>query len=359
MVNTRKRGYLIIAGLTVLLLFVHLRRRSTYLEGDTNSQVAAQQRTGQRTGALQSTTQQARLSWSEFRPKFPIQEYIGIPAGRPVPLPKIQASFSNQTETEDQTRARLKRRAFVKRVFGRAWTSYRKRAWLKDELQPVSGKSNLWYGGWAATLIDSLDTLWIMDMKKEFEEGVAAVSTIDFSLGSSTQELINVFETNIRHLGGLIGAYDLSGDKRLLEKAVELGNMLYASFDTPNHMPLTRWRPAYANGKFEQRAEAAVLAAEMGSFCLEFTRLTQLTGDKRYFDAAHRITNKLAEAQMKTRLPGLFNLVVDGMHMKFHGGGSFKLGAMIDSLYVAFIFQARSACRHDSISFVWLAFCQR
>ena len=203
---------------------------------------------------------------------------------------------------------------------------------MKDEVQPISGDANDWYGGWAATLIDSLDTLWIMGMRKEFEEGVAAVARIDFSPGTSAQDLINVFETTIRHLGGLIAAYDLSGDKRLLDKAVELADMLYVAFDTPNHMPLTRWRPSYATKGFPQRAEDAVLAAEMGSFCLEFTRLSQLTGDPKYFDAAHRITEELSDAQPKTRLPGLFNLVFNGKHMKFHEGGTFKLGAMIDSL---------------------------
>jgi mannosyl-oligosaccharide alpha-1,2-mannosidase len=149
---------------------------------------------------------------------------------------------------------------------------------MRDEVQPISGDANDWYGGWAATLVDSLDTLWVMGMQEEFEDGVNAMSRIDFSPGTSTQDTINIFETNVRHLGGLIGAYDLSGDKRLLEKAVEVADMMYAAFDTPNRMPLTRWRPMAATSGSPQRAEDAVLAAEMASFSLEFTRLTQLTG---------------------------------------------------------------------------------
>jgi mannosyl-oligosaccharide alpha-1,2-mannosidase len=149
---------------------------------------------------------------------------------------------------------------------------------MRDEVQPISGNANDWFGGYAATLVDSLGTLWIMDMKKEFEEGVNAMSRVDFSPGTSTEDTINVYETNSRHLGGLLGAYDLSGDKRLLDKAIEVADMIYAAFDTPNRMPLTRWRPTAATSGSPQRAEAEVLAAEMGSFSLEFTRLTQLTG---------------------------------------------------------------------------------
>jgi mannosyl-oligosaccharide alpha-1,2-mannosidase len=80
-----------------------------------------------------------------------------------------------------------------------------------------------------------------MDMKVEFAEAVAAVKDIDFT--TTTQEEINVFETTIRYLGGLLSAYELSkGEYPLLfEKAIDLGEMLYAAFDTPNRMPITRW----------------------------------------------------------------------------------------------------------------------
>jgi mannosyl-oligosaccharide alpha-1,2-mannosidase len=40
-----------------------------------------------------------------------------------------------------------------------------------------------------------------------------------------------------------LSAYDLSEGKHhvLLEKAVQLGDMLYGAFDTPNRLPITRW----------------------------------------------------------------------------------------------------------------------
>ena len=54
-------------------------------------------------------------------------------------------------------------------------------------------------------------------------------------------ETISVFETTIRHLGGLLSTYDFSGNSILLNKAMELGEMLYVAFDTPNRMPVPYW----------------------------------------------------------------------------------------------------------------------
>lgn len=53
---------------------------------------------------------------------------------------------------------------------------------------------------------------------------------ISFETTSASQ--ISTFETSIRLLGGLFSAYDLSGDRRLLSKARDVGDMLYKAFDT-------------------------------------------------------------------------------------------------------------------------------
>jgi mannosyl-oligosaccharide alpha-1,2-mannosidase len=112
---------------------------------------------------------------------------------------------------------------------------------MKDKLSPISSNSLNRFGGWAAALVDSLDSLWIMDMKTEFEEAVESVKDIDFT--TIDEDELNIFETTIRYLGGLLAAFDLSGRKHpvLFNKAAELGDMLYAAFDTPNRMPITRW----------------------------------------------------------------------------------------------------------------------
>lgn len=48
---------------------------------------------------------------------------------------------------------------------------------------------------------------------------------------NSTQK-ISLFETNIRVVGGLLGAYDLSGDQVFLDKAVQCVDLMLPTFDT-------------------------------------------------------------------------------------------------------------------------------
>ena len=46
------------------------------------------------------------------------------------------------------------------------------------------------------------------------------------------QEDVNLFETNIRIVGGLLGAFELSGDQLFLDKATELATRMLIAFDT-------------------------------------------------------------------------------------------------------------------------------
>jgi len=136
-------------------------------------------------------------------------------------------------------------------------------------------------------------------------EAVSAVSLIDFGVVSGSAE-VNIFETTIRYLGGLLAAYDLSGHKVLKSKAVELGERLLGAFDTPNGMPVTHW---HVGREGELRASSFSLLAEVGSLSVEFTRLSQVTGDGRYYDAIARVMEEFLKQQMKTKVPGLWPYV--------------------------------------------------
>ena len=206
---------------------------------------------------------------------------------------------------------------------------------MRDELSPISGGGRDTFGGWAASLVDALDTLWIMGLKDEFNSAVSSAVNIDFS--TSTDSTINIFETTIRYLGGFLAAYDLSGDKRLLTKAVEVGEMLLVSFDTPNHMPITRWDWSKAAAGIEKQiAPDFMLVSELGSLSMEFTRLSQLTGDHRWYDAIDRITTLFDQQQSKTKIPGLWPVVVNPQNQDMTTDGGFTLGGMSDSLYEYF-----------------------
>ncbi|EEH22319.1 hypothetical protein PABG_04530 [Paracoccidioides brasiliensis Pb03] len=253
--------------------------------------------------------------WEKQPEHFPVPpgKLIKLPQD-PKRLPKVQFEFTNESEVAK--RDRELKLAAVKESFNHSWTSYRALAWGHDELRPVYGGYRDPFSGWGATLVDALDTLWIMDMKEEFDEAVEAVKKIDFA--TSTRDDIPLFETVIRYLGGLLGAYDISGGKYqvLVDKAIELAEILMGAFDTPNRMPVTYyyWAPEYASQP--HRASTRAVLAEIASLSLEFTRLAQITGEAKYYDAIARITNELEKFQEKTQLPGLWPTLIDASGCK-------------------------------------------
>ncbi len=101
-----------------------------------------------------------------------------------------------------------------------AWSAYRKYAWGADEVKPVSMKSFAPSYGLGMTLIDCLDTLWLAGLQEEFDEARKWVAnSLDIE---GNRRTVSLFETNIRVLGGLLGAYHLSLDKLFLDKAVSM-----------------------------------------------------------------------------------------------------------------------------------------
>lgn len=267
----------------------------------------------------------SRFDWSAVRQFHPPAKIKPLPTDPPRRLPRVQADPSafNHTETIE------KRRATVRDEFIRSYRSYKRYAWLKDELTPLTGGWKNTFGGWAATLIDSLDTLWIMDLKTDFYQAAAAAAALDWS--ATEDGAANVFETTIRHLGGLLGAYELSREPALLRKAHELGEMLYVAFDTPNRLP-GLWLN-YANArKGRQMAGTHDPSASPASLTLEMTRLSQLTGDPKFYDAADRVTRFLARVQNESSLPGMWPVWLDFRNEQATGG-VFSLGALADSLY--------------------------
>lgn len=271
------------------------------------------------------------FNWRDLPTRHPVAEFTLLPTGPAVDIPKVQHAFDK--ESEDDKAERKVRLAAVKEAFVHSWEGYKKNAWMQDEVTPMSGEHKNPFGGWGATLVDSLDTLWIMGLTKEFELAVDELKRVHFT--TTPLGKVNVFETTIRYLGGLLSAYDLSGHKYgvLLEKATELGDMLYGAFDTPNRMPITRWDWRRGALGEEQTPEKRCLLAEIGSLSMEFTRLSQLTGVPKWYDAVARITDNLEAGQNKTRLPGLWPVFVDAYRNNYHDDQTFTLGGMADSTY--------------------------
>ena len=108
------------------------------------------------------------------------------------------------------------RQETVVNSFRHAWKAYKKHAWGKDELKPVSQGSNDWFN-LGLTLVDSLDTMWLMGLEREFQE---ATEWVQSEMNIAQDKDVNLFETTIRVLGGLLSTYHLTGNTMFLEKAV-------------------------------------------------------------------------------------------------------------------------------------------
>lgn len=164
--------------------------------------------------------------WHQKPVYYPVpkESIIPLPTGNPKKFPQIQAKFEPETNIDKQER--LRRQKSVKTALLKDWKAYKQEAWGRDEVSPITGSGRDTFGGWGATLVDALDTLWIMGLEDEFELALKQVAKIDFT--TTTLPKIPVFETTIRYLGGLLGAYDLSDGKYqiLLDKAIEIGDVL-------------------------------------------------------------------------------------------------------------------------------------
>ena len=115
----------------------------------------------------------------------------------------------------------------VRNAMRHAWSGYRTYAWGRDELKPQSKVGADPWGGIGCTLVDALDTLWLMGLRSEFEEAARwAKEKLTFAHAGT----VSTFETTIRELGGLLAAHDLSGDAGLLARAEEIGSKLVRAF---------------------------------------------------------------------------------------------------------------------------------
>jgi mannosyl-oligosaccharide alpha-1,2-mannosidase len=171
-----------------------------------------------------------------------------------------------------------------------AFAHYREKAWGKDEIKPVSGTYSsfpLRDHHLGLSLVEALDTLWVMGLDEEFNAGVDWVKAeLDFDVDG----VVSVFETNIRLVGGLLSAHHACGDPVLLDKAKHLADRLLPAFDTPTGIP---W--AKINLRTGAPSEPRNSPAGAGTYIAEFGTLSRLTDDERYMRAAKRAMVALYE----------------------------------------------------------------
>ncbi len=171
--------------------------------------------------------------------------------------------------------------ARVRTEFLHAWNNYERYAWGHDALRPLSKAAHDWYGeSLLMTPVDALDTLVLMHLDTEAER---TRSLIVSHLSFDRDIYVKNFEITIRLLGGFLSSYQLTGDKRLLSLAEDLGNRLLPVFNSPTGLPYV-----YVNLHTGQTRGAVTNPAETGTLLLEFGTLSKLTGRSVFYDKAKR-----------------------------------------------------------------------
>ena len=215
--------------------------------------------------------------------------------------------------------------AEVKAEMRWAWHQYRAVAWGQDEVKPVSGtgQSFLLKGhSVGLSIVEALDTLWLMGLDAELEDGVRWIKQhLTFDLDGEAQ----LFEASIRLVGGLLSGHLATGDARLLELAHDLATRMMPCFATPTQMPMR-----FVNLRTGVATGTVSFPAEIGGGCLpEYATLSRLTGDTRFHDAALAAT--LALVAKKSPL-GLYGDAIDVTTGQWTGRRA-TVGPPTDSFY--------------------------
>jgi mannosidase alpha-like ER degradation enhancer 2 len=187
--------------------------------------------------------------------------------------------------------------AEVRAEFLRAWNGYKKYGWGHDDLKPLSKTYHDWYPQpLLMTAVDALDTMIIMELN---DEATATKHYIVNNLSFDKDIEVQNFEITIRLLGGLLTNYQLTGDKRLLDLAEDLGNRLLPVFNSPTGMPYR-----YVNLKTGKVSKPVSNPAETGTLIVEFGTLSKLTGRRIFYEKAKRALVETYNRRSKIGLVG-------------------------------------------------------
>src|SRR5262249_1185291 len=125
----------------------------------------------------------------------------------------------------------------VRQEFLTAWTAYRRLAFGRDELRPLSGTGSEFFipgTPLGLTIVESLGTLFLMELDGELN---AAINWINGNLNVNRDASVHVFETIIRMVGGLLSGFHATGNSMLLARARDLADRLLPAFNSPTGIP--------------------------------------------------------------------------------------------------------------------------
>lgn len=258
--------------------------------------------------------------------------------------------FSSLYEKMPTSAMQIKGKRETIAMFEHGFSAYMTHAFPRDELKPLScqGDDGM-FGGMLLTLIDSMDMFGITMNSSEFTKNLwLVVDHLEFD----KDQVVSVFEINIRILGALISSHIMAMDEdlnlvfkhsshentngnlsstrvyngELLDLAEDLGRRLLPAFETPTGIPFGSINLRY--GVPSEESELTCTAGA-GTFLLEFGMLSLLTGDSCFEKAARRANHALWKRRSKYNLVGAHINIRTGMWTHKDAG----IGTHVDSFF--------------------------
>ncbi|QCE07576.1 alpha-mannosidase I MNS4 [Vigna unguiculata] len=222
----------------------------------------------------------------------------------------------------------------AREMFYHAFNGYMDHAFPLDELRPLSCAGEDTLGGYALTLIDSLDTLALLGDRQRF---ATSVEWLGKNIRFDINKTVSVFETTIRVLGGLLSAHLIASDyatgmrvpsydNQLLNLAEDLARRLLPAFDTPTGIPFGSVNLLHGVDKHESKITST---AGGGTLTLEFGVLSRLTNDPIFEQVTKNAVRGLWARRSKLNLVGAHINVFTGEWTQKDAG----IGTSIDSFY--------------------------
>ena len=191
--------------------------------------------------------------------------------------------------------------ADVRNELRQTWNSYRRLAWGHDQMLPVSGGFSEFFDDAhpvGLSIVEALDTLFFMGLDRELADGVAWIRDhLDFR---AVTQPVQIFETNIRMVGGLLSGYLCTGERVLLQKARDIADVLLPAFTrSPTGAPYRFVVPSTGETSGTQN-----VLAEIGTIIAEFGTLSRLVHDDRYYNAAKKALKAVFDRRSSLDLVG-------------------------------------------------------
>jgi hypothetical protein len=216
----------------------------------------------------------------------------------------------------------------IKSQMLRSWNAYKTYAWGKDVLLPLSKSGFNWYKeSLGISPIDAYSTLSVMGLDEEAKE----IENYALNLNWDKDVSVQVFEVNIRILGGLLAIYDITKNPEILKKAIDFGDRILPAFNSPTGIPYhsVNLKTGVTTGNKGEGSGNIVNTAQAATYLVEFGILSYYSQNPKYYQAAKKATLAIFERRSKIGLPGDFINVESG---EWNNNWSY-LQAGMDSYY--------------------------